>query len=157
MNPVTELKSGAALQIVMHPHPILLTPTERVVEFDRRYFSLIMDMFATMKQKGYHGIGLAANQVGYGLRIAVLAVPGWPDMALVNPWIVRKKGYSRQAEGCLSIPGVRMMVERAATVWIAFQDELGIARELKAKGLLARAIQHELDHLDGLTCLERTA
>jgi peptide deformylase len=140
--------------IVHHPDPILLRPTRKVENFDdSALVPTIKGMFTAMYK--HKGIGLAANQIGNGLRIAVMHVPGWPEMVLLNPHIVRAKGEDTAEEGCLSVPGHRVRVTRPAKVWIEYRDQRGEPKQLAARGLLARCIQHEIDHLDGLTCLER--
>lgn len=141
--------------IVKHPSPVLLTPTERVEDFGDGLKQLVTQMFSAMEK--HNGIGLAANQIGCKKRLAVLHVPGWPKMVLVNPELVKLSGEDRAEEGCLSVPGIRVFVKRPAKVVVEYQNENGQKQTLKARGLLARAIQHEVDHLDGLTCLERTA
>lgn len=143
-------------QIVQHPAEVLLQPTQEVTDFSE-VPELSERMFDAMKE--FRGIGLAANQIGVSLRVAVLHVTGWPQMVLVNPRIVRTKGEAVNSEGCLSVQSSRhwVPVKRAKIVYVEYQDTEGNARKLKASDLLGRCIQHELDHLDGLTCLERTA
>lgn len=143
-------------KIVQHPDPRLLRKSDPV------YFPLtynlplfVEQMFAAMYE--HKGIGLAANQIGSSLRFAVLHVPGWKPMTLVNPEIVKRRGEDRAEEGCLSVENAqkRVFVKRAMEVRVKYQTVEGVETEMTAKGLLARAIQHEIDHLDGLTCLER--
>jgi peptide deformylase len=140
--------------IVQHPAEVLLTPTFQVQDFTR-LDSLVCSMLKAMRE--FKGIGLAANQIGASERVAVMHVPGWPEMVIVNPKILRSKGESTLSEGCLSVKSgnLRLPVKRAKIVWVEYRDQKGAIEILKATGLLARCIQHELDHLDGLTCLER--
>lgn len=145
------------LDIVQHPRPVLLTPTKVVDEFGLASLMVVDHMFDSMKHN--KGIGLAANQIDDDRRIAVLHVPGWPRMVLINPEITKTRGEDRVEEGCLSVAksGKRVMVTRAMEVAVRYQDVLGEWHSMTAKGLLARAIQHEVDHLNGMTCLERTS
>jgi peptide deformylase len=109
----------------------------------------------------YHGVGLAANQVGVLQRIAVVDVPldeeGRTHAAytLVNPVIVERAVSQKAEEGCLSIPGIYEDVERALRIRVRFLDENGRPAEIEAEGYLSRAIQHELDHLDGVLFVDR--
>ena len=100
---------------------------------------------------------VGGNQIGEGIRVAVMHVPGWPEMVMVNPRIVRAKGEGSAKEGCLSVnrSGTWVTVKRAKIVYVEYQTLEGGREKLKAHDLLARCIQHEIDHLDGLTCLER--
>lgn len=142
--------------IVQHPAEMLLTPTMEVNSFDVQLSLLSVEMFEAMRKND--GIGLAANQIGFSVRMAVMQVPGWPEMVLVNPRIVRTKGEGTAVEGCLSVAKSqhRVAVRRAKIVWVEYQDLQGNKKSLKASELLARCIQHEIDHLDGMTCLERS-
>jgi peptide deformylase len=102
------------------------------------------------------GIGLAAPQVGVSARFFVLGLPRDRDRVFVNPRIVESSmRLVRSEESCLSLPGVTVEVERSAWVNVIAWDELGNQFELRARGLLARAIQHEIDHLDGVLCIDR--
>lgn len=137
----------AVLPIKVVPDPVLskrAAPVERVT---RRIQKLIKDMADTMYDAP--GVGLAAPQVGVSKRIVVVDVGDGP-IALVNPRLIEEDGLEVDVEGCLSIPGVTCYVERAATVEVEGMDEKGVLRRVQAEGLLARALQHELDHLDGI-------
>ncbi len=102
------------------------------------------------------GIGLAAPQVGIGRRLFVLGLPRDRDRVFVNPEIVvRSRRTVRSEESCLSLPDVTVDVARAAWVDVRAWDERGEPFELRARGLLARAIQHEMDHLNGVLCIDR--
>lgn len=140
------------LPIVLLPDPILRTvsaPVERVDDEVRR---LVSDMFETMYDAP--GVGLAAIQVGVPRRLLVIDVSGEDDppqpLALINPRILSQSEELRMhEEGCLSIPDVRVEIDRPARIKVAYIDRDGKPRELDADGLLATAIQHEMDHLDG--------
>ncbi|MGE5664799.1 MAG: peptide deformylase, partial [Deltaproteobacteria bacterium] len=118
---------------------------------------LIDDMFETMYAAS--GVGLAATQVGDGRRVIVVDVSPVekeiPPMALVNPEIVARRGMCEASEGCLSVPGVEGIVARPQFVTVKGLNELGDAVRFEAGGLLARAVQHEIDHLDGVLFLDR--
>ena len=136
--------------------PVLLTPPEPVAEVDDEVRQLIDDMLETMYDAD--GVGLAAPQVGVSRRVIVIDVRE-PDVApfgLVNPVIVeRADEVERGEEGCLSIPGLRDIVERSAKVVVEGLDRDGLPRRIEAEGLLARALQHEVDHLDGILFIDR--
>ena len=95
-------------------------------------------------------VGLAAPQVGVSLRAAVICLPGEEDIILINPEIVRKKGERTVTEGCLSIPGYIGQIKRAESVTAKGQDINGKEMRIKATELLAQALEHEIDHLDGV-------
>lgn len=99
---------------------------------------------------------MAANQAGYDLSIAIMQVPGYEQMDFFNPVITRYKGNIEYEEGCLSIPGQRFVVTRASTIWVSYQDVKGVAKTEKLKGRLAQCLQHEADHLNGITLMDRT-
>lgn len=140
----------------------LRTPGEEITAFDEELAALVEDMFETM----YHaeGIGLAAPQIGLALRVFVVDVPGEETeeeggegfrAALVNPEIAALSEETEKApEGCLSIPGLEGVVERPASVVMKGFDPAGEPIRVEATGLVARALQHELDHLDGVLFLD---
>jgi peptide deformylase len=136
--------------------PVLRTPAVPVAEIDAGLRALIADMFDTMYNED--GVGLAGPQVGVGLRVIVVD-PHEPDsapLALVNPVITwSSEALERGEEGCLSIPGLREMVERPVAVTVEALDRDGVPLRLEAEGLLARILQHEVDHLDGILFLDR--
>ena len=139
--------------------PVLKSRAKEITEFDASLADLAADMRETMK--AYNGVGLAANQIGVLQRILVVDVPQ-PDApratyTLVNPVIVFREGQEKGEEGCLSIPGVIVDVERPVHVRVRALDEDGEERTVEASGLEARVIQHEMDHLDGVLILERTS
>jgi peptide deformylase len=138
--------------IVKYPDPILQRPTEKVVEFDDELRVLAGDMFESMYKAV--GIGLAAPQIGVSRRITVIDLSNQKtpeeQIVLVNPEIVHREGRQYAEEGCLSLPDIRDKVARAAKVKVKAQDLEGKWFELEGTELLARAFQHEIDHLDGI-------
>jgi peptide deformylase len=109
-------------------------------------------MFETMNEA--KGVGLAAPQVGVNLRLAIIDI-GDDPLVLINPRIIKGSGKETGDEGCLSFPGLTEKVERAKKVVAEATDIDGSRYEIEAEGLLARAIQHELDHLDGVLFIDR--
>ena len=143
--------------ILVYPDPFLARKAAPVAAVDDRVRALIRDMFETMY--GAEGIGLAAPQVGVGKRIIVIDVSPVdktvPPVVLVNPEIVERTGSVMGVEGCLSIPGIQGEVRRAETVVVRGRDEQGKAVRIRADGILSRALQHEIDHLDGILFIDR--
>ena len=146
-------------EIVLLGHPALRTRSDPVTEFDRALEELVEDMYETM----YHaeGIGLAANQIGILRQVLVVDVRDENDpeagrMAIVNPRIVAATDeLDRQSEGCLSIPGLEDVVERPWGVRVEGFDLEGKPLAVEAEALLGRALQHEVDHLDGILFIDR--
>ena len=130
----------------------LRAESEPVTEINDDIRRLVDDMFETMNEA--KGVGLAAPQVGVNLRLAVIDI-GDDPMVLINPRILRSSGKETCDEGCLSLPGLTEKVERAKKVVAEATDIDGSVYEIEAEGLLARAIQHELDHLDGVLFIDR--
>jgi peptide deformylase len=143
--------------IVKFPDPILQRPAEAVTVFDDELRRLVDDMFESMYVA--HGIGLAAPQIGIPKRLTVidLSFQKNPEdkVALINPEVITKEGKVFEEEGCLSLPDIREKVSRAAKVKIRAQDVEGNWVEREAEELLARAFQHEIDHLDGILFIFR--
>jgi len=139
--------------------PVLRKRAEPVASVGPEVRDLISDLFDTMYRE--RGIGLAAPQVGISLRIFVVDVEGDEGervkLALVNPRLARSSGSVVGEEGCLSIPGIHADVRRHAEVTFEAQDESGAPITVHAAGLLARALQHELDHLDGVLFIDRVS
>ena len=137
--------------------PVLRQRAAEITEFDDELERLAQDMRDTMH--AYTGVGLAGNQVGVPQRIAVVDVPLDDDTrasyTLVNPVILDRSGSDAAEEGCLSIPGLYEEVTRALHVRVRACDETGREYEVEAEGYLARAIQHEIDHLDGVLFIDR--
>ena len=146
----------SVMKIEMLGADILRRRADEVVEIDEELRLLIRDMFATMYDA--EGVGLAGPQVGIARRVIVVDVKeeGTTPSALVNPRILESSRETDKAEeGCLSIPGVSSLVERPATITVEGLDERGLPLRLEAEGLLARCIQHEIDHLDGILFIDR--
>ena len=138
--------------IRIYPDPVLRAQCRAVTDFGASLRKLVHDMIETMQVAP--GIGLAAPQVGVDLRVAVvdLSVGEDPEQlhVLINPEIVQRRGQETDVEGCLSLPGITDKVERPTHVRIKAFDPAGNPFELEADDWLARAICHELDHLDGI-------
>lgn len=143
--------------IVRYGHPALQKPAALVTTFDAELDRLIDDMIDTMYAAP--GVGLAAPQIGGLLRVCVIDLSvgrrGGELYTLVNPEYVERDGMQLEDEGCLSVPGFNATVARPARAVVKAQDRTGAERIVEGTGLLARAMQHELDHLDGLLFLDR--
>jgi peptide deformylase len=137
--------------IVKFGNPVLEKKAEMVTVFDDELRKLIDDMFESMYAA--RGVGLAGPQIGISRRIAVIDVTFKEDsrakLVLINPEIIHTEGRFKQSEGCLSIPDFRENVTRPRAVTVRAQDEHGKIFELTGEELLARALQHETDHLNG--------
>ena len=144
-------------KIVKYPEPILSQPGEPVTEFNAELRKLVADMFETTYAS--QGIGLAAPQVGASKRVTVidLSMGKKPEdkLVLVNPEIISSEGRLYDEEGCLSVPDIREKVVRAAKVRVRAQDVHGKWFEMDGEELMARCLQHEIDHLDGILFLVR--
>ncbi|EOP50414.1 MULTISPECIES: peptide deformylase [Bacillus] len=139
----------AVLEIVKHPDEVLETPCERVINFDKKLVNLLKDMHETMLVAD--GVGLAAPQVGVSLQVAVVDIgDDTGKIELINPVILEKRGEQVGPEGCLSFPGLYGEVERAEYIKVRAQNRRGKIFLLEADDFLARAIQHEIDHLHGV-------
>lgn len=143
----------AVLDVVYFPDAPLTQKAAPVTVFDKKLEELVQSMFETMH--AYQGVGLAAPQVGLSKRVFVLQEPEGLEMCFVNPEIAELDGREEGEEGCLSMPGIYAMVPRATQLKIRAQDVQGEAFELDATNFLARIIQHENDHLDGVLFPER--
>ncbi|MDJ0533537.1 MAG: peptide deformylase [Xenococcaceae cyanobacterium MO_207.B15] len=137
---------------------VLRQPAKRIAKVDDNIRQLIKDMLQTMYSAD--GIGLAAPQVGVNKQLIVIDCepdkPENPPLVLINPKIIRYSSQTCNAdEGCLSIPGVYLEVNRPEAVEVSYKDEQGKPRKLQTSGLLARAIQHEMDHLNGVMFVDR--
>lgn len=148
------------LDILKYPDPFLKTKAKPVTKVDDETKKLIGDMIETMYAA--RGIGLAATQVGVNKRVAVLDVPDCEDyqkgknlFAIINPEIVSHEGEIKYEEGCLSVPGFTAEVKRFSGIVVAGLDKDGNAIEINAGGLLAIALQHEIDHLNGVLFIDR--
>ncbi len=136
---------------------ILRQKSQSVEQVDAHLLQLIDDMFETMKSAD--GIGLAAPQIAVGQRVIVVDIesycPECPPIALINPVITKSRGEELDEEGCLSLPGVRGSVRRASCVTIEAILTSEKRVTLSAKDLMARVLQHEIDHLDGILFTDR--
>ncbi|HEX2917897.1 MAG TPA: peptide deformylase [Edaphobacter sp.] len=143
--------------IVKYPDPVLAKRGEDVTEFGEDLKTLVEEMFESMYAA--HGIGLAAPQIGLSKRLTVIDVNFKKEPAdqlvLINPEIIKREGKQFEEEGCLSLPEIREKVTRAAKVKVRAQNVQGEWFEVEGEELLARAFQHEIDHLDGVLFIDR--
>ena len=141
----------AILDLHLFGSPVLRQRSAEVPAVDAAVRQFIADLFETMETA--KGVGLAANQVGVATRVAVVGVEG-ERLVMVNPVILSAEGRSREEEGCLSVPDVFGEVERPERIVLEAVGADGQPYRREASGLLARAIQHEIDHLDGILFLD---
>ena len=150
-NQKRETRNRLIYPVVKYGNPVLDRPAETVSNFDADLRKLVEDMFESMYAA--HGIGLAAPQIGISKRLAVIDVSFKEDpkarLVLVNPEIIRTEGRQRGTEGCLSLPEFREEVTRPMRVTVRAQDLEGRTIEVTGEELLARALVHETDHLNG--------
>ncbi|MFB3068575.1 MAG: peptide deformylase [Acidobacteriota bacterium] len=143
--------------ILKYGAPELQTQSTSIDRVDEEIRTLAQDMLETMYAAP--GIGLAAPQVGVNLRLIVLDISGGEEtghqLILTNPEVTEQEGTQEAEEGCLSVPGFTALVERPSRIRVIGQDLEGNPQEIDAEGLLARAICHEIDHLDGMLYLNR--
>ena len=137
----------AVLKIRTLPDPVLRRKAKRVANIDGSIQKLIDDMIDTMRAAP--GVGLAAPQIGVPLRLAVIELPGEETITLINPEIIKRQGERMVEEACLSVPGYQGEIKRSVTVKVKAQDRQGREIRLKGEELLAHALEHELDHLNG--------
>jgi len=138
----------AVLEIRTLPDPVLRQKAKRVANIDGSIQRLIDNMIDTMR--AVHGVGLAAPQIGMSLRIAVIEIPEKEVITLINPEIVRREGVRVVDEGCLSYPGYYGEITRSKVVKVKAQNRQGKKVRLKGEELLAQALEHEIDHLNGI-------
>lgn len=138
----------AVLPIRSVPDSVLKQKAKKVPAIDGSIKKLIRDMLETMHAEPGR-VGLAAPQVGVPLRIIVIGMPEEEDLVLINPQIVRRRGERIIDEGCLSVPGYFGQIKRAESITVKGRDRDGKEARLKAEGLLAQALEHEIDHLNG--------
>ena len=143
----------AVLQIHTLPDPVLRQKAKRVTKIDDSTQKIIDDMIDTLHADPNRA-GLAAPQVGVLLRVAVIEVPEQELLTMINPEIVKSEGERIVQEGCLSIPGYFGEIKRAVTVKVKAQDRHGKKFRLKAQGLLAQALEQEIEHLDGILYID---
>ena len=142
----------AVLPIRIAPEPVLRQKSKRVRTIDGSIQRLIGDMIETMHSAS--GVGLAAPQVGVPLRVIVIGLPEEEDIVLINPQIVRRTGERLVTEGCLSIPGYFGEIKRAQRVTVKGRDLSGKEIRIKAEDLLAQALEHEIDHINGVLYID---
>ena len=142
----------AVLKIRTLPDPVLRRKAKKVTKIDGSIQKLIDDMIDTMHAAP--GVGLAAPQIGVLLRIAIIELPGEELITLINPEIIKRQGERIVAEACLSVPGYQGEIKRAVTVKVKAQDRQGREIRLKGEELLAHALEHELDHLNGILYID---
>ena len=138
----------AILPIRTLPDPVLRQKARRVRNIDASIKKLVADMLETMHADPGRA-GLAAPQIGVSLRVIVIGIPEREDVVIINPEIVRRSGERLLDEGCLSVPGYVGEIMRAETVTVKGRDITGKEMRLKADELLAQALEHEIDHLNG--------
>ena len=153
----------AVQPILKYPHPLLKKMAHAVDGLDTAIHALVQDLLDTM-HAGPGSVGVAAPQIGVGLRVCVVDVSNSRHgkdnnhglLCMVNPEIISRSGNAVMREGCMSVPDYTGDVERATEITVRFLDsETGQMREITASGFEAVAIQHEMDHLDGLLFLDR--
>ena len=150
----------AVLEVLQYPDARLKQVSSPVTAFDAALRAFLADLEATMRA-GPGSVGIAAPQVDHFFRIVIVDVSSKPDipqhgcLRLINPEIVQRAGEARGREGCMSVPDYTGSVLRARSVRVRAQDENGQWREFDCEGYEARAVQHEIDHLDGLLFLDR--
>ena len=137
-----------AIPVHVLPDPLLRRKAKRVRIIDGSIQKLIGDMTETMR--AVSGVGLAAPQVGVPLRVIVIGMPEEEVKVLINPEVVRRKGERLVSEGCLSVPGYLGEIKRAESITVKGRDQNGKEIRVKADGLLAQALEHEIDHLNGV-------
>ena len=134
--------------VIIHPNEKLRQPCEPITTITDELVKLLDDMYETMV--AHDGIGIAAPQVGKAIQVAIVELDGDERFEMINPVILEKKGSSIDVEGCLSIPHIYGTVERAEEITVRYYDCEGDEMEVEAYGYLARAMQHEIDHLNGI-------
>ena len=142
----------AVLPLKYLPDPILRKKARPVTKVDQSVVKLIKDMLDTMREAG--GVGLAANQIGKLLRIAVIEIPEESPLVLVNPELTRRVGRREVEEGCLSVPGYSGIVNRSIKTRVKALDADGVPFRISAEGLLSQALEHEIDHLNGVLFMD---
>ncbi len=148
--------------ILRYPHPLLKKICHEVTGIDREIHTLIQDLLDTMRA-GPGSVGVAAPQIGVTLRACVVDVSGSRNgrennhglLRMINPRIIARSGSAVMREGCMSVPDYTGDVERATELRVSFLEPEGELREITASGFEAVALQHEMDHLDGILFLDR--
>lgn len=146
------------LQLVTYPHPILRHKSKPIVRVDAELHDMVAQMFEIMYE--FRGVGLAANQVNLPIRLFVANPTGdkaekGQEMVFINPVMNKPKGNEESEEGCLSLPGINAPVKRSKSLHVNAFDIRGQEIQGEVSGFLARIIQHETDHLDGVLFFDR--
>ncbi|MCL1885740.1 MAG: peptide deformylase [Dehalococcoidia bacterium] len=139
--------------ILQIDNPILRRKTNRVNKIDKTVLRLVDDLIDTLETAD--GAGLAAPQIGVSLRVAVLWLPDEEPLVIINPEIIKRIGTRDVDEGCLSLPGYQGRIKRANSVSVKCLDIEGNPMKIRANDLLAQALEHEIDHLDGILYIDR--
>ncbi|MCM8787025.1 MAG: peptide deformylase [Candidatus Omnitrophica bacterium] len=140
------------LKLVIWPNKILTRKCKPVFVVDEKIRQILDEMYNIMVKK--NGIGLAANQVGLDKRLIVIGLND-QIFKLVNPCIFKKEGSIKIVEGCLSFPGLEIEVKRAKRIWVSALNHKGEQIDIEATDLLAVVLQHEIDHINGITFISR--
>jgi len=143
----------AILSLAMMDNPVLHQKAKRVRKIDGSIQKLIDDMIETMHHIG-GAAGLSAPQVGVPLQVVVIELPEEDVITLINPEVVKSWGERDVTEGCLSLPGYRGEIKRSESVTVKGRDRYGKEIRLKAEGLLAQALEHEIDHINGVVYID---
>lgn len=154
----------AVREVLIYPDPILKTLCTPVEALDAETDALVQDLLDTMIAAG-HSVGVAAPQIGVTRRVVVVDVSksklgrdrNHGQLVLINPEIIQREGQETVREGCMSVPDYTGNVNRASSVVVEFLDRQGKDQVIRAEGFEAIAIQHEIDHLDGLLFLDRVS
>lgn len=142
----------AVFEVVQYGAPVLREKAKPVKNITPNVLKLLQNLADTMYAAP--GVGLAAPQIGVSKRVAVIDI-GDGLLELINPEIVSREGSELETEGCLSLPEITLKVRRAAKVRVKAQNREGKRVEIAGEGMLARALQHEIDHLDGILFIDR--
>ena len=145
----------AIIQVRVLPDPVLRQKAMKVRNIDSSVLRLIDDMLDTMRAAC--GVGLAAPQVGIPLRVIVIEIPEEEPIVLINPEVIKREGDRPVEEACLSIPGYRGEITRAVSVKAKGRTPRGKEVRVKGEGLLAQALEHEIDHLNGILYIDHLA
>lgn len=147
----------ASIKLIHYPHPVLRYKSKPIARVNAELKSLIDEMFEIMYE--FRGVGLAANQVNLPIRLFIANASGekteGPELVFINPVIVKANGSAVAEEGCLSLPGINGEVKRNKSLQINAYDMGGNEINTEVDGFLARIIQHEIDHLDGVLFIDR--
>jgi peptide deformylase len=142
-----------AIKPILHvDNPVLRRKTKRVSKIDKTVLQLVKDLTDTLEKAD--GIGLAAPQIGSSLRVAVLWLPEQNPLVIINPEIIKRIGVRDVEEACLSLPGYQGHIKRSVSVTVKCLDVESRPMKIRAKDLLAHALEHEIDHLDGVLYID---